>query len=209
MKNGIQWVLAPGLVLLLGGTSPAQDEKKEKKEEFKETYEAFAVAMGTSNPPVIPSGMATTIQINITRWTTDEEREKLFAVLIEKGQKDLMEALRKSEETGFARVVGRTASRNPFPSERLRYARQIDLGEGKRRIVLATDRYISFYEARNNPRTRDYDMTLLVMDVDAEGNGEGQLAMGVQLSVDTEKKTLVVENFGTEPVRLTNIRRRN
>jgi hypothetical protein len=51
-------------------------------------------------------------------------------------------------------------------------------------------------------------MSLLVMDVDAEGNGEGQLAMGVQLSVDMEKKTLVVENFGTEPVRLTKIQRR-
>jgi hypothetical protein len=52
-------------------------------------------------------------------------------------------------------------------------------------------------------------MSLLVMDIDAEGNGEGQLAMGVQLAVDTEKKSLVIENFGTEPVRLTKIRKRN
>jgi hypothetical protein len=192
-------------LLLAASTSSAQD----KKEEFKETYEAFAVAMGTSNPPVIPPGRATTIQINITRWTTDEEREKLFAVLIEKGQEDLIKALQKEQETGFVRVVGSGAGmRNPFPSERLRYARQWDLGEGKRRIVLATDRYISFYEARNQPRTRDYDMSLIVMDIDAEGNGEGQLAMAVRLAVDNEKKTLVVENYGTEPVRLTKINRR-
>jgi hypothetical protein len=71
------------------------------------------------------------------------------------------------------------------------------------------DRYISFYEARNQPRYRDYDMTLIVMDVDAKGEGEGQLAMGVRLSVDNEKKTLVVENYGTEPVRLTKIRKRD
>lgn len=193
------------LALVLGTTASAQD----KKEEFKETFEAFAVAMGTSNPPVIPAGMSTTLQINITRWTTDEEREELFAILVEKGQEDLVKALQKSEETGFVRVTGRTTGRNPFPSERIRYARQIDLGEGKRRIVLATDRYISFYEARNQPRYRDYDMSLVVMDVDAEGNGEGQLAMGVRLSVDTEKKTLVIENFGTEPVRLTKIRKRD
>ncbi len=196
-----RWALLPALSLLLGSTTWAQEKK-----EFKETYEAFAVAMGTSNPPVIPAGTATTLQINVTRWTTDEEREKLFAILIEKGQEDLVGALQKSEETGFVRVTGRTMGRSPFPSERLRYARKWDLGEGKRRIVLATDRYISFYEARNQPRTRDYDMTLIVMDVDAEGNGEGQLAMGVRLAVDTEKKTLVVENFGTEPVRLTKIR---
>ena len=198
-----RWALVPALAFLLGSTTEAQ----EKKEEFKETYEAFAVAMGTSNPPLIPPGMSTTLQINITRLTTDEEREKLFAMLVEKGQEDLVKALQKSEETGFVRVTGRAMSRNPFPSERLRYARQWDLGEGKRRIVLATDRYISFYEARNQPRTREYDMSLLVMDVDAEGNGEGQLAVGVRLAVDNEKKTLVVENFGTEPVRLTKIRR--
>jgi hypothetical protein len=213
MTNGFKWVLLPVLALGLGWTTVAQDKDKkdkdkDKKAEFKETYEAFAVAMGTSNPPVMPPGMSTTLQINITRWTTDEERAKLFAILIEKGQKDLVDAIQKQEETGFVRVTGRAASRNPFPSERLRYARQLDLGQGKRRIVLATDRYISFYEARNQPRTRDYDMSILVMDVDAKGNGEGQLAMGVQLSVDTEKKTLVVENFGTEPIRLTKIRRR-
>jgi hypothetical protein len=198
------------LVLLsfaLASVASPQDEK-DKKEEFKETYEAFAVAMGTSNPPVIPTGRSTTLQINITRWTTDEEREKLFAILIEKGQEKLVDALQDTEETGFLRVTGSPTMRNPFPSERLRYARQIDLGEGKRRIVLATDRYISFYEARNQPRTRDYDMSLLIMDVDKDGNGEGQLAMGVRLQVDTEKKTLVVENFGTEPVRLTKIHRR-
>jgi hypothetical protein len=207
MTNGFKWVLLPVLALCVGWTASAQD--KDKNEEFKETYEAFAVAMGTSNPPVLPPGMTTTIQINITRWTTDEERAKLFAILIEKGQKDLVGALQKEEETGFVRVTGRAATRNPFPSVRLRYARQIDLGEGKRRIVLATDRYISFSEARNQPRTRDYDMSMLVMDVDAEGNGEGQLAMAVQLSVDTENKKLVVENYGTEPVRLTKIHRRN
>jgi hypothetical protein len=189
------------LAIVVAGPVSAQ-------EEFKETYEAFAVAMGTSNPPVIPPGMATTLQINLTRWTTDEERNQLLAILIEKGQKDLVDTLQKQEETGWLRVIGRgVTARTTFPSERLRYARQFDLGEGKRRIVFALDRPISFYEARTQPRWRDHDLTFGVMDIDAEGKGEGQLAIGVQLSVDTEKKTLVVENFGTEPVRLNNIRK--
>ncbi|MGH9322307.1 MAG: hypothetical protein ACRD21_01825 [Vicinamibacteria bacterium] len=199
---------AAAIVALLALSVPSPAQEREEKEEFKETFEAFAVAMGTSNPPVIPTGVSTTLQINITRWTTDEERENLFAILIEKGQEDLVTALQKQEETGWIRVTGRGAGRGTFPSERLRFARQWDRGEGKRRIVLALDRPISFYEAANNPRWRDYDVTLIVMDVDAEGNGEGQLAMAVKLSIDSEKNTLVVENFGTEPVRLTNIRKR-
>ncbi|HXV61921.1 MAG TPA: hypothetical protein VEK15_14585 [Vicinamibacteria bacterium] len=198
---------AAGLALILviapsGGVTEAGQEK------FRETYEAFAVAMGTTNPPVLPPGVSTTLQINVTRWTTDEERNALFATLIEKGQEGLVGALQKQEETGFVRLTGRGAQLTTFPSERLRYARQMDV-DGKRRLVLAMDRPISFWEAANQPRWRDYDMTLIVMDVDQEGKGEGQLAMAVRLVVDQEKKTLMIENFGTEPIRLTSIRRRD
>ena len=91
------------------------------------------------------------------------------------------------------------------PSERLRYAREFKGEGGKRRLVLALDRPISFTEAARQPRWRDYDITLIVMDLDAEGSGEGQLAMGVRLAIDQEKKALVIENFGTEPVRLNKI----
>ena len=177
------------------------------QEKFRETYEMFAVAMGTSNPPIIPPGTNMTLQINITRWTTDEEREALFAELIENGQQGLYQALQKQEETGWARSRGTSAMRT-FPREVIRYARQFDLGEGKRRIVLALDRPISFWEAVNQPRWRDYDITLVVMDVDAKGEGEGQLAMGVRLQLNMETKQLVIENFGSEPVRLNRIRKR-
>ena len=126
-----------------------------EEEKFKETFEAFAafaVAMGTSNPPVIRPGTSMTLQSNITRWTTEEEREALFAQLVENGPEGLVKALQKQEETGWARPRGRgAAARSTFPSERLRYPRQIDLGEGKRRIILALDRPISFWEAVNRP----------------------------------------------------------
>ena len=51
------------MAILIASTTWAQD----KKEEFKETYEDFAVAMGTSNPPVIPARMSMTLQINMSR----------------------------------------------------------------------------------------------------------------------------------------------
>ncbi len=190
------------LVCLVWGVASVQAQ-----EEFKETYRAFAVAMGTSNPPVVPMGRSTTLEINITRWSTDEEREGLFAALIEKGPEGLASALVKQEETGWARATG-GQMRSSFPRELLRYARQFDRGEGKRRIVLGLDRYISMSEQVRQPRSRDYDVTLIVMDIDAEGKGEGQLAMGVRLNLDKEKNTLVIENFGTEPVRLTKISKR-
>lgn len=181
------------------------------QEEFKETFNAFAVSMGTSNPPVIPQGARTSVQINITRWSTDEERGALLTQLIENGQEALNKSLNKQKETGWIRATGptRTGMRNTFPSERLRYAREFKGEDGKRRIVLALDRPISMAEAVYQPRWRDYDVTLIVLDLDAENKGEGQLAMGVRLDVDREKKQLVIENFGTEPVRLMSVHKTN
>lgn len=43
------------------------------------------------------------------------------------------------------------------------------------------------------------------MDIDDEGKGTGQLAMGVQLAIDEDRR-LVIKSFGTEPVRLQSIR---
>lgn len=177
----------------------------EAQEKFKETFSALAVAMGTSNPPVVPAGRTTTVQITITRWTTDEERTNLLTQLIENGQEALTKTLNKQKETGWIRATGRAAARSTFPSERLRYAREFKGEGGRRRIVLALDRPISMAEAVYQPRWRDYDVTLIVLDVDAEGKGEGQLAMGVQLAIDQEKKALVIENFGTEPIRLMSV----
>ena len=184
---------------------------------FREVFEATAVSMGTSNPPVIPPGRPATLQINITRWTTPEERDALFNELRENGQPALVTKLQAQEETGWIMNRTRSTSVSPeararagtsAPSQRLRYAWQIDQGAGKRRIVAALDRPIGFAEASRQPRGRDHDVTLIVLDVDKKGNGEGQLAMGVQMTVDSENKKLAIENFGTEPVRLTSVRRR-
>jgi len=197
------------LALIMVAASPVAAEEK-----LEETYTAWAVAMGTSNPPVIPMGMNATLQIKITRWSTDQERVDLLTQLIENGQEAMVKALREQEETGWIRntspprpAFGTRARMGASisPSERLRYAREFKGEGGKRRLVLALDRPISFVEGVRQPRFSDYDITLIVMDLDAEGNGEGQLAMGVRIAVDQEKKALVIENFGTEPVRLSKI----
>jgi hypothetical protein len=192
------------LVVIMLAVAPvsAQDEQ------VRERYTARAVAMGTSNPPILPRGRTATVDINITRWTTDEERDALFGELVENEQPALVRALRRQDETGWIRVTGPTQSGSTtrFPSERLRYARETVREDGSRRVVLALDRPISMYEATRRPRWRDHDISFLVMEFDAEGNGNGQLSIGVQLAFVSDTRTLTIENFGTEPVRLTNIR---
>lgn len=208
MSDGRKWN-ATNIVLLGIIAALVLPLQAKAEESFKESYSAFGVAMGVTNPPVLPPGTTVNLQISVTRWSTDEERASLFAQLIENGQEGLVKALQKQKETGFIRVTSpsRAAARSAFPSERLRYAREIQREGGNRRIVLALDRPISMAEARYRPRWHDSDMTLIVLDLDAEGNGEGELAMAVRLEVDQENKTFVIETFGTEPIRLTRVTR--
>jgi hypothetical protein len=204
---GVMAWLVLAVTVGLAASAVAQDEP----ETFREQFTARAVAMGTSNPPILPPGTTATIDINITRWTTDEERQRLFEVLAEKGQRALVREMRRQPETGWIRVVsaGRRGEVNTrMPSERLRYARQIPLENGGRRIILAFDRPITMSEAVNQPRWRNFDVTVFFIDLDAENVGEGQLAIGVQLTVDQETNTLKIVNFATEPVRLTRVTRR-
>ena len=191
------------IVGLVGGANNLGAEE----EEVRERWEARAIAMGTSHPPVVPRGRVTTLQININRWTTPEEREALFKELKENGQQGLVRSLQRQDETGWIRVTGAGAGATQRPREVFRYSRQMDLGEGKRRIVLALDRPISFTEQANRPRSRDFDVTLIVMDVDAENSGEGQLSIGVRLELNPDGE-LSITNFGSEPVRLSNLRQR-
>ncbi len=157
-----------GIGMGLGMTQASAQEKEAKEEKIEEKFRAFAVVMGN-----VATGANTTVQMTVSRWSTDEERTDLLTTLVEKGQEDFIKALRDQEETGFVRVTGRSVSRSAFPSQRLRYAREFREGN-MRRIVLALDRPISFREAVNNPRTMDYDLTFIVFDIDEEKNeGEG------------------------------------
>ena len=74
--------------------------------------------------------------------------------------------------------------------------------------MAALDRPIGFREASQQPRSRDYDMTFIVLDVNEKGEGTGQLALAVKMELEPETKRLVVENYGSEPVRLNQVRRR-
>jgi hypothetical protein len=156
----------------------------------------------------VASGANTTLQITVDRWTTDEERNELIATLVEKGSDELRDALQKQGETGFVRITGSGAGRTTFPSVRLRYAREIRT-EGKRILRLATDRPIGFGEAVRNPRTMDYTFSLIELRLDEGNEGDGTLAAGVKMKYDEEKNTLVIENYSSEPVRLTGVSKTN
>ena len=145
--------------------------------------------------------------IRITRWTTDEEDDHLTATIIERPEERnaLRNELQKQEETGFIRGNSVDAD---WPSVRLRYARQYrEEGTGKRRIILGLDRPLGFVELWDASRTLDYTVTVIVLDIDENGQGAGVLAMGTKVTYDPDFQRILMEYYSTEPVRLTNVRK--
>ena len=180
--------LALALLALLPSGAPAKDAKPVLR------LTAFAV-----NMTGIGRGGAGTLQIVIERWSTDAERAALINTLVESGSDKLLDAVQKIKpRAGFIRT-------NTSLGWDIQFARMTEIEGGSKRIVFATDRPMSFYEARNDTRSSDYEFMLCEMRIGADGKGEGKLAVSTKISYDKDKKSVEIENYGQEPVRLTQV----
>lgn len=188
--------IATAVLLLAPAAAPAQAQH--------EPLEIDAFAINMSN---IATGANARVDITINSWSTAEERERLIVAMIEKGSNALLKELQKAPVKGRFRIP---TARPPDPHHLslgldIRYAWQVPLPDGGKRIVLAMDRYIGFAEARNQPRSVDYPFTLFQIHVDKNGKGEGKMAVATKINFDKDKKQIELENYATEPVRLNNL----
>lgn len=188
--NGGHVVAALGLTAAFLSTSHGVSAQNAKEE-----FTAWAI-----NMEGVPGRSTTTVDITIERWSTDAERQLLIDALKEKGQDGLLRALQKLPR------VGRMRTPDSIGYD-LHYARQNPLDEGGRQIVIATDRPIGFWEARNRPRSIDYPFTVIELRLNKDGVGEGKMLPGTKIYID-RKNNLVLENYGTQPVRLTEVKKR-
>ena len=160
-----------------------------------ERYVANAVNMGD----VGRSG-AGTIEMVVSRWSSEAETARLTQVLLEKGADKLLDTLRETPKVGYIRTP------NSIGYD-LHFARKVPLEDGGERVVLATDRYISFWEQWVRPRTIDYPFTVIEMRIGPDGTGEGKLSLATRIVAEKDTNLIVLENYGTQPVLLTSVRR--
>ena len=162
-----------------------------------ERFTGFAINMN--------SGPSTaTVDFTIERWSTDAERDQLLSILQEekdvyRANQKLLTALQKMPKVGYIRTPERLAWD-------LRFARQMPLEDGGRRIVLATDRPIGFREARNQPRSMDYPFTIVEVQLDKNNRGAGKILAGTKIYIDKKSNELVLENYGQQPIRFNEIK---
>jgi hypothetical protein len=178
-------------VLALSSSGVAQQPQEGNKTE--ERYSAIA-----SNVSELARAGVVPLDIWITRYTDDAEEEKLMAALDQKGQEGLVEALRRMPTVARMRVPGEL-------STEFHYARQSRGRDGRRRIILATDRPIGFVEATNRTYTLEYPFTMLELRVDDSGMGDGQLFLAAKFI--RTGNLLVLENLVSQAVVLSNVKR--
>jgi hypothetical protein len=186
MLKTITFGISLCVAALLGG-SGAIAQTSGEREEFS------AAAIRSDN---LGSG-ADRVIMRVTRWSTEAERGKLIPLLLKNDNQALLDALRDQKSVGTIRTPDSLGYD-------LRYAHQEPDAEGGRRIVLATDRPISFWEARNQPRTIDYPFTVIQMQIDK--NGEGKGTMSYATKIIARANTIELENFTTAPVMLNDIK---
>ena len=198
MTNRILWRLMILVAATMTYSAVGAQTNQEKLE-----ITAFAVNMSN-----IGTGGSTTVQIRIDSWSSPEERKHLIETMIEKKADALLKELQKTPSHGRFSIPG---LRGPDPHQLrlgydLHYTWQTALPEGGRKIVIATDRYIGFAEAREQPRTIDYPFTLFEIRVDKNGEGQGKMAVATKIDFDKEKNQVELENYASEPVRLNNVK---
>ena len=161
-----------------------------------EKLTAFAVSLGG---PRTPAGTAI-VDITIDRWSTDAERQQ-FMQAFKKGQDALLDTLRDLRPVGSIRTPDTLAYD-------LRYANQVSDENGDRRIFLATDRPIGFWEIRSGSRSLDYPFTFIELRMNEKGEGEGKIAVATKLEASKDGQYVELENYGIAPVQLSQVKRR-
>jgi hypothetical protein len=158
------------------------------------TYRATAVNI---DPAV--NLTATTVFITVDRWSTDTERDRLLDSAGASGQDALLRSLQDLPKAGSIRTPDSV-------TYDLRYARHLPAENGGSQIVLITDRNISFFEAANAARTARYPFMVIELRLDPSGKGEGRITVATKITANPANNHITLENYGSQPVRLTEVR---
>ena len=188
-------ILGSAIALLAGfvATASAQKPPQTRPEPGNkpiETFTAFAVQM--------QSGKSGVVEIQITRWSTDAEREMLLGILKEAGQPAMIAELQKLPQVGYIKMPNSMGVA-------LFYARSNKLPDGGREVVIGTDRSIGM--ATNAPQLSQYDATFIELHFKkgSSTKGEGKIVLAGKASVGKDGKVHIA-NYQGEPVRLMNIK---
>jgi hypothetical protein len=186
-------VLGAAIALLVGvvASASAQGVPQTRPEPGNKPIETF-----TARAFQMQRGATGVVEIQVTRWSTDAERQTLLDILKESGQPAMLDALQKMPQVGYYRMPNTMGVA-------LFYARSNELPDGTRQVVLGTDRSIGM--ATRSPQASKYDATIIeIRFKKGSDKGEGKIVLAGKASIGKDGK-VQISNYQGEPVRLMDV----
>jgi len=159
------------------------------------TFTATATAKSAAKSASVP------VQIRIDRFVGDADREKVLAAIKADDAQGTLRLLQAMNDIGFISVGEK---RTP-----IKYAYARPTGGG-RMITVVTAQPIHFVggAAPDAKPKQGYDLALALLVLDGSDRGDGELAPAVKVKVDANG-AIVTDDYGSEVVRLTGIKKGN
>jgi hypothetical protein len=175
------------------------------------------------------TGAPDTVRIEILRWSTDEERERLMAAwnlkaseepAAAKGAGKLGRGAGKGRglaasapgnitpEGSLARALNETTTvgylwSSEMAGYALRYAGKVANPDGSQRIILITQRRLGAVNQRWNPTfegaPNSYEFSVIELRLNAKGQGEGRVSLVGKVAPDATAKIVTMENLDALP----------
>jgi len=164
---------------------------KIKKEDWVADYSA--TAMGTGHVGAA-AGRASRIEVEIYRWTTPEERQKILDTIAAGDAKKTRADLDDMEHIGRVRMPGQQGYE-------LVYAWQVEEG-GKKNIVFAMNRPFASLPGATSGNSVDFLVGVGMLDPAAE---TGVIAPAIELAIKPDGQIDITES-AADPVKLSNVK---
>ena len=140
------------------------------------------------------------LQVRVTRWSTDAERDALTNALMKDGQKGVINELKKMPEAGVVRTPA-------IAGYKFRYARRTTAPNGDEQLLVVVDRPIGFAEFRQGWQTVDYPFTIIKMTLNPQGQGSGEMMGATKLSANETTGDITFQHYNVSPQLLQNVRK--
>ena len=159
-----------------------------------ERYTATAIGTGGG-----VGGKSMLFNMNITRYTTDEEVQQLAELLKNKGQDALVSAMEKLD---CGRIYPVATTGNTIAVARKHIV------DGQTFITVFTARNMSFAELTSMSRTKQYPYGYVQIKLapDNKDGGNGKLIAAAKIRFDKKKGHYEIESFGNQYIRVVNVR---
>jgi hypothetical protein len=193
IRRGALLIVALAIVFTLTQPRPAAGQATT----FAARYAATTIGM---NP-----GTGVAVKIDVIRWSTDEEADKLLAAFKEKGEKGWAEALQAAPSVGY--IWAATSSLGYS----VKLARRVEMPDGTDRVVIAIDRPLGSWDRpawkAAGASAADYPFSVVELRVNRKGVGEGKASLAAKVVVDDAVKAPALDGYASAPVLLKNVTR--